>query len=140
MLAVRLASEIDFEGWRQAARKLRVADIAPPKVVWRVGDEAGLFDGPEPPPPPPDAGFSAPRAFVELAQTVILHRDPARFDLLYRLLWRLKDEPELMAVATDAEVAAAGLMRKQVRDAEHKMHAFLRFRRVDDPDDPAVET
>ncbi len=141
MYAVRLSSETDFDRWRQAARKLRLAEIEPPQVVWRVGEEAGLFDGAEPPPPPPDAGFSAPRAFVELAQAVILHRDPARFDLLYRLLWRLKDEPELMAVATDAEVAAAQLMRKQVRDAEHKMHAFLRFRRVDDPDDAqAVET
>ncbi len=141
MYAVRLASETDFDGWRQAARKLRLADVPPPQVVWRVGEEAGLFDGPEPPPPPANAGFSAPRVFVELAQDVILHRDPARFDLLYRLLWRLKAEPELMVVATDADVAAARLMKKQVRDAEHKMHAFLRFRRVDEPDDPeAVET
>jgi DNA polymerase len=46
-----------------------------------------------------------------------------------------------MEVATDADVACAQLMRKQVRDAEHKLHAFLRFRRADDPDDPAgVET
>jgi uracil-DNA glycosylase len=141
MYAVRLASEIDFDGWRDAARRLRLANVAPPEVVWRVGEESGLFDGPEPPPPPQGAGFSAPRAFVELAKDVILHRDPARFDLLYRLLWRLKDEPQLVEVATDADVAAAKLMKKQVRDAEHKMHAFLRFRRVDDPDDPSeIET
>ena len=141
MYAVRLAGEIDFDGWREAARKLRLADVAPSQVVWRIGEKAGLFDGEPPPDPPLQAGFSAPRAFVDLSRDVILHRDPARFDLLYRLLWRLKDEPELMAVATDADVAAAHLMRRQVRDAEHKMHAFLRFRRVDDPDDPdAMET
>ena len=141
MYAVRLAGETDFDGWREAVRKLRLADVAPPEVVWRVGEEAGLFDGAPPPESPPQAGFSAPRAFVDLAKDVILHRDSARFDLLYRLLWRLKDEPELMAVATDTDVALAHLMRKQVRDAEHKMHAFLRFRRVDEPDDPeAVET
>ena len=141
MYAVRLASEVDFDGWRDAARRLRLADVAPCEVVWRVGEEAGLFDGAEPPSPPPDAGFSAPRAFVELARDVILHRDPARFDRLYRLLWRLKDEAQLMELATDADVAPARLMRKQVRDAEHKMHAFLRFRRADDTGDPdAVET
>ena len=141
MYAVRLASEIDFVGWRDAARRLRLADVPPSQVVWRVGDQAGLFDGSEPPPPPANAGFSAPRAFVDLAKDVILHREPARFDLLYRLLCRLKDETHLMEVATDADVAAAHLMRRQVRDAEHKMHAFLRFRRVDDPDDPEdVET
>ena len=139
--AVRLGAEIDFDGWRDAARRLRLAGVPPPQVVWRVGEEAGLFDGAEPPPAPPDAGFSAPRAFVDLAKDVILHRDPARFDLLYRLLWRLKDEPQLMEVATDADVSAAHLMTKQVRDAEHKMHAFLRFRRVDDPKDPQdIET
>ena len=141
MYAVRLSSEIDFDGWRDAARKLRLADVAPADVVFRVGEAAGLFDGPEPPPAPPEAGFSAPRTFVELARDVILHRDAQRLDLLYRLLWRLKDEPLLMEVATDVDVGAALLMRKQVRDAEHKMHAFLRFRRLDDPADAqGVET
>ena len=141
MYAVRLASEIDFEGWRDAARRLRLADVAPPEVVWRVGEAAGLFDGPEPPPPPPDAGFSVSRAFVDLAKEVVLHRDPGRFDLLYRLLWRLREVAELLTDATDPDVGAAQLMRKQVRDAEHKMHAFLRFRRVDDEDDPQeIET
>ena len=141
MHAVHLGSEIDFDGWRDAARRLRLARVQPSEVVWRVGDEAGLFDGPGPAAPPPGSGFSTPRAFVDLAKTVILHRDPARLDLLYRLLWRLEAEPELMVVATDADVAAAQLMRKQVRDAEHKMHAFLRFRRIDDLDDPQeIET
>ena len=141
MYAVHLASEIDFAGWRDAARGLRLADVAPSEVVWRVGGEAGLFDGAAPLASLGDGAFSAPRTFVDLAKTVMLHRDPARFDLLYRLLWRLKAERELMVVATDADVAAAQLMRRQVRDAEHKMHAFLRFRRIDDPDDPQeVET
>ncbi len=139
MYAVRLAGETDFEGWRDGARRLRLADVAPPDVVWRVGDEAGLFEGDPPPEPGAGAIFSAPRAFVDLAREVILHSDPARFDLLYRLIWRLKDEPALMAIATDADVASAHLMGKQVRDAEHKMHAFLRFRRVDD-DPQGVET
>jgi DNA polymerase len=141
MIAVRLASDIDVAGWRRAARKLRLAGVAPPDVVWRVASERGLFDDPEPPEPATEANFTAPRAFLELANDVILHRDPTRFDLLYRLLWRLKDEARLMEITTDSDVAAAQLMRKQVRDAEHKLHAFLRFRRTDDPRDATgVET
>ena len=46
MYAVRLAGEIDFDGWRQAARRLRLAQVGPPGVVWRVGEAAGLFAAP----------------------------------------------------------------------------------------------
>ena len=138
MFAVRLAEETDFAGWRDAARALRSNAVAPEQAVWRVGESGGLFDGA--PPPADGAPFSTPRAFVELARDVILHRDPARFDLLYRLLWRLREEPHLLSVVTDREVAQALRMQRQVRDAEHKMHAFLRFRRVDDPADGEPET
>ena len=146
MFAVRLASPTDFNGWRRAARALRLAEVAPDGVVWREGEDGGLFDGEAPPEPEPGAGFAAPRAFLGLAQDVILHSAPERFDLLYRLLWRLRDEPRLIDLVTDREVAQALAMRRQVRDAEHKMHAFLRFRRVDDagdadaPETPGPET
>ena len=39
-----------------------------------------------------------------------------------------------MGLLTDPEVADALLRQKSVRQAEHKMHAFVRFRRVDDPE------
>ena len=132
LVAVELAGPTDFDGWRRAARALRLNDIAPDAAVWRVGGSGGLFDGALPPEPPPGVSFAAPRGFVELAQDVILNRAEERFDLLYRLLWRLRDQPQLLSLVTDPEVARAELMRHQVRDAEHKMHAFLRFRRVDD--------
>ena len=135
MHAVALAAETDFEGWRTGARALRLAGVAPADAAWRVGQDGGLFDDALPPPAEDAAPFTAPRAFVEIAQDVILHRDPVRFDLLYRLLWRLRDTPALMADVSDPDVSEALLMRRQVRDAEHKMHAFLRFRRIDDPDD-----
>jgi DNA polymerase len=59
---------------------------------------------------------------------VALHKDPGRFALLYRLLWRLRREPHLMSDALDADVARAGGMRKSVERDIHKMHAFVRFR------------
>jgi probable DNA metabolism protein len=80
--------------------------------------------------PSPDAGFHTPRVFVELAQSVILHRSEDRFDLLYRLLWRLKAEPDLIRVVTDTDVADALERAKNVSRASHKMKAFVRFRRI----------
>ena len=136
MRHIRLSHPVDFDGWRSAARALRLADVPPAGVRWSVGEtEAGLFECEAPPPPAPGAQFTVPREFVSLAKTVICHRDDDRFDLLYRLLWRLKDEPQLMGLLTDPDMADALLRQKTVRQAEHKMHAFVRFRRVDDKAD-----
>ncbi len=143
MHAVRLAHVADFDGWRSAARALRLAEVEPAEVRWSVGEaEAGLFGGEPPPPAAAGATFNVAREFVSLAQAVICHRDEDRFDRLYRLLWRLRDEPQLMGLLTDPEVAHALLMQKAVHQAEHKMHAFVRFRRVDDPkaEDVKAET
>ena len=134
--AVRLAHPVDFDGWRKAARALRLAGASPAEVRWSVGeDSAGLFDAEAPPEPPEGAIFTVPREFVSLAKAVICHHEPDRFDLLYRLLWRQKDEPQLVGLLTDADMADALLRQKAVRQAEHKMHAFVRFRRVDDAED-----
>ena len=51
--------------------------------------------------------------------------------LLYRLLWRLRDEPALLGLRTDPDVARALDMAKAVHRAMHKMKAFVRFRRVE---------
>ena len=96
MPVARLASETDFAGWRQAARALRAAGVQPGEVAWTV-DQADLFGMEEAPADfTPRTAFAVPKAFVELAEAAIYHRNPRRFDLLYRLLWRLKDEPELL--------------------------------------------
>ena len=132
--AVRLAHPVDFDGWRRAARALRLAEVAPADVRWSVGEaETALFEDGPPPAADPAAGFTVAREFVSLAQAVICHRDDDRFDLLYRLLWRMRDEPRLMGLLTDADMVDALARQKAVRQAEHKMHAFVRFRRVDDP-------
>lgn len=129
-----LAGETDFSGWRAGARSLRQAGVPPAEAGFRVGvGLANLFDDGLPP-PAMDAAIHAPRAFLDLAQSVILHRSGDRFDLLYRLLWRLKGEPDLMRVVTDADVADALERARNVSRASHKMKAFVRFRRVDTAD------
>ena len=73
---------------------------------------------------------TVPKAFVDLAQAVILHRTTDRFDLMYRLLWRLQAEPDLIKVVTDVDVVDAMERAKNVSRASHKMKAFVRFREV----------
>jgi DNA polymerase len=71
-------------------------------------------------------------AFLKLARSVACHRDPRRWDLLYRLLWRLThDEPRLLEVVTDDDVYRTRTWEKQVRRDAHKMRAFVRFRRCE---------
>ncbi|WFU19097.1 UdgX family uracil-DNA binding protein [Bradyrhizobium sp. CB3481] len=128
---ITLDSETDFDGWRKAARALALNDVKPSDVTWRVaGDAPGLFEPTDPPLEPPHGTFNVPARFVELAEIAILHRNPERFALLYRLLWRLRSNHDLLEIATDPYVAEIAAMAKAVRRDEHKMHAFVRFREV----------
>lgn len=138
MHAVRLAHATDLAGWRDHARALLAAMVPPEAVTWSVaGGEADLFAQSKTPPPPPAAAgaspASVPRAFLSLAETVIHHRSPERFALLYRLLWRqARGEKTLLAVRVDPDVArAADFSRAVTRDAHH-MKGFLRFRETAD--------
>ena len=134
MRVARLGSEIDFDGWRAAARILRGEGVAPEAVVWTV--ERELFEDVAFPSHKAEgraaSPFTVPAAFVDLAQTVILHRSPERLALLYRILHRLGRQPHLLDNPADADVAKARDMAKGVGRAIHKMHAFVRFRLVED--------
>jgi uracil-DNA glycosylase len=128
---ITLDSETDFEGWRKVARMLALNEISPSDVTWSVqGSAPELFEPSPPLPEAPQGTFSVSAKFVELAQSVILHRDPERFALLYRLLWRLRNNHDLLAIATDGDVALVTTMAKAVHRDEHKMHAFVRFREI----------
>jgi DNA polymerase len=133
MQIITLAHDTDFDGWRTAARALAMNDVKPADVSWRVqGDTPDLFDDHSETTLPEilEGTFTVPAKFVALAQTVILHRDASRFDLLYRLLWRLKTNHDLLDIAVDPDVAQANALSRAVRRDEHKMHAFVRFREI----------
>lgn len=127
-----LADPLDFDGWREAARRLRLASVEPAQVRFVVGHSRGdLFDEAAAL-PEVEGAFNAPRAFMEMAAQLIQHRSEDRFDLMYRLLWRLKDQPDLLAVLSDRDMAEAADRVKAVRRAAHKMKAFVRFRQAED--------
>lgn len=138
MYEVRLQHPTDLDGWRAQARALIARQIAPEAITWRIGGETpDLFaqqsasarsEAPSGAP-----ALSVPSRFVKLARTVICHRQPARFSLLYRLLWRLtRGERQLLAILSDPDVVRAAAMAQSVHRDVHKMKAFVRFRRTED--------
>ena len=132
--SVRLASQTDFAGWRDAARRLALNEVRPEDISWQVETDQALHDN-RLPVIPAGARLDVPRAFIEHAETAFCHSDPGRFAFLYRMLWRLRTEPKLLAIATDVDTKRLEAMEKAVRRDSHKMHAFVRFRKIGDGDD-----
>lgn len=125
----------DFAFWRDKARQLVQCGIAPEQVSWtEPGGSGDLFagEGTQLPVPPSDAPqIRASKRFLSLAKNAALHSDPERFALLYALLWRLQRNPRIMEDTTDPQVRRVQELDKSVRRDSHKMHAFVRFRRVE---------
>ena len=143
MPEIRLASETDFEGWRDAARRLVDAGVPPERVGWRVASgggngQAGLFGGGgggdtgDPLPPGKGRELRVPLRFLLLARRAALNADPGRFAALYRLLWRIAvlGERWLMERPSDPDMARVGAMARAVDRAAHRMRAFVRFKEV----------
>ncbi|CAN7641333.1 TIGR03915 family putative DNA repair protein [Acidovorax sp. LjRoot194] len=159
--AVTLAHATDWAGFRQAARQLVQAGVPPQQVEWFTPQDAAqdLFASPTAAPPapaapastgtppdpaslPPRTGHPAPRVpedFVRLCERLVLHRNPARFALMYRLLWRLAHDRALRHDPLDADRMQAHHMVRAVARDMHKMHAFVRFRPVTDSDGHTVQ-
>ncbi len=126
-----------FADWKRAARRALAESCPPQAARWtnaRAGQvELELAESPAPYgwESEPPARVRVPRAFLTLAQEAACHSDPTRWDLLYRMLWRLgHGEPHLLEVTVDADVTALRALAKAVHRDVHKMHAFVRFREI----------
>ena len=121
-----------FAAWRALARQWLAGNVPPESAQWESGQLALA-----PQPASRDSSgqgrqVRVPRAFLRLAESVACHRDPERWDLLYRVLWRIdRGERALLEVATDPDIHSLTTLDKAVRRAAHKMTAFVRFRRVE---------
>ena len=127
----------DYTEWRTAARQLLASEVPPGAVGWLPTSNALPFEATALPTPSSNAPrVRVSRAFVDLAGEVSLHRSQRKWDLLYRLLWRLSQEGRhILAHATDDDVRAATAMAAQVRRDEHRMRAFARVTPVADGDE-----
>ncbi len=151
----RVLLDPDFAAWRTQARSLLqqgytpadldLQDATVPTTLTLALDQTDQPTGPPIPVP------HTSKAFLDLAAIAAVHRSPDRWNFLYRLLFRLQDERSLLKILVDSDVARLRNLEHQVRRDLHKMHAFLRFRRVEDdrmddsnpflphPDDPTPQ-
>ena len=138
-----------FEAWRDAARALLADQVPPDAVDWL--DTSARADGQGTLTPPdqrtdnlperaaPPNALRLPRSLLERLRRVGRHCDPARWALMYRVLWRVAHgEPD---AASEADVDGARLSRMDghVRHEIHRMHAFARFRELPLADGPAAD-
>ncbi len=143
--AVHLPAPDDFAFWRERARGLIQCDVPPDRVSWiEPGGTGDLFaEGPSrsekrlPVPPAEAHPIRASQRFLTLARSAALHSERTRFGLLYRVLWRLQRNPRLMEDKADPDVRRLEQLAKAVRRDAHKMHAFVRFREVQEEDGTA---
>ncbi len=113
--------EPSYEGWRDAARRLLADRVSPEQVAWRErAGEPSVFGVAE----PPGAGgagsapeMRVPRAFAELAEVAARHPDPARWSLLYAVLWRIAaGDRDVLAEARNDDVARLRRIERDVRE------------------------
>ena len=131
-MRVDLASPTDVRDFRAHANTMLARQVPPADIDWyalvpggtglkhRTLASTALS---------PSALHSiVPRSFVRMTELVVLHRDPARFELLYRLLWRLVHEPELAGARDDADMALAQSLAQGVRRDILKARKTVRVR------------
>lgn len=128
-----------FSAWQQAARRALAENLPPDEIAWEELDadqpSLGMFDEEDPPAKTTKvrAGqqHRVPKEFMEIARRVACHRDPRRWGLLYRVLWRITHgERKLLEIAVDPDIHELSRLDKAVRHDVHKMRAFVRFRKV----------
>ncbi len=143
---ITLQGPVDLQGFRRAARALLAQNMLPEQVSWHTTSSPikDLFSSvpasvsAESParklktPAGEAPAVPVPPEFLALCQSVILHSDPNRFGLMYRMLWRLTHEPGLRHDPLDADRVKAQHLAQAVRRDMHKMKAFVRFRTVQD--------
>jgi probable DNA metabolism protein len=128
----------DFESWRDTARKMLVRGVRPDQLLWSDSNESvdllpSMFQDGTGSQIVADTLPRVPPTFLVSARTAAMHRDPMRWPLLYRLLWRLTHgEHHLLQITIDPDVDQLLKMQKHVSRDIHKMHAFVRFRMVTD--------
>jgi len=115
-----------YDSWHDAARRLLRGATPPGQVLWDDGERAMLRGLAQEAPPPPERDratdrLMVPRRFVEEARWVAAHSDPARWDVMYRVLFRiLHENRRLLDVAADADVSRFAAMSKQTHQDEHQ--------------------
>jgi uracil-DNA glycosylase len=139
----RILLEPDFDAWREAAREALYAGYRPEDLDLQDATAPTTLElsleSSELPTGQPISNPHTSRAFLETAKFAAVHRDPQRWNLLYRVLYRLQASRNLLKIETDPDISELLRLELQVQRDLHKMHAFVRFRKVlDQPYSPIL--
>ena len=130
----------NYSEWLNQARDLLRRRVPPEEVVWTTpANGQDLLFEPEPATPSTSGRetIMIPRGFFAIAEPVSRHSSESRWDLLYRLAWRLTNgERNLLEIETDDEVAQLNVMRRSVEKDIYRMRQFVRFRKVGCAENP----
>jgi len=137
-MRIDLASPVDVHGFRAQSNALLAHQVPPGDIAWepRIAGFGEVVRGLASRPPASTTALNAiiPRSFLRLTELVVLHRDESRFDLLYRLLWRLVHEPHVVNADTDPDMALAQRMGQAVRREIFRMKASVQLQPVGELD------
>lgn len=125
-----LPSPHAFADWRVQARELLRAQIPPDQVAWEDQAQPQLFGS--------DAGLPViaattavarvPAELLDELRRAACYRTPGRWNLLYRILWRVTHGERQAMLAGDPDGSELQRRLKSVSREAHHLHAFLRFR------------
>jgi DNA polymerase len=129
---VPLSHQVDVAGFHSEATRLLAQQVPPETVQWSAAPAQAVSEEDL------EASRAAirnraaraiiPQSFIRMSELVVLHRDPLRFDLLYRSLWRLVYEPDLKNDFGDGDLARLRQMAQAVRRDIQKMKTRVEFR------------
>lgn len=142
-MRIDLDSPTDVLGFRAHANAMLAHQVLPADIDWATRDSVTCgvplaLTGPQLAALPSALHAIVPRSFVRLTELVVLHRDPVRFELLYRLLWRLVHEPHLAGSAGDTDMALAHSMAQAVRRDVLRTRRALHLRVLEPHEDAAL--
>ena len=136
MKTVHLCEKGNFNVWREQARALIHAAIPPEEVIWTYDDNPSLFASENlAPQNTSNSRICVSKKFLSIADQVICHNGDDTPALLYRLLFRLQDDKELLDKLYDKDMIDALSRQKAVGHDIHHMHAFVRFKEISAIDD-----
>jgi uracil-DNA glycosylase len=114
-----------WEEWRKAAGRLLQLEQSPDQVLWAENSLFGEDLSPGAEQEWNDAEFE------RLGSAAACHRSEERWDLLYRVLWRLRNHEEtLLERVTDPDTMLLVRMAREVERDCHDMKAYVRFRKA----------
>lgn len=122
----------DFTLWRDQARGLLQEAVAPHEVSWEDAASRQLFAAePVVAYQGSQRSIRVPAELLKELEIAARYRAPQRWDLLYRVLWRVIQGERHARLAGDPDGSELQRRLKAVSREAHHLHAYLRFHPVE---------